>query len=819
MKTVRALLVPALLVLVTLAVGGGAGAPEVPLPPCDQHGDPLPPDALARLGTIRFRSADFSHRFVFSRNGTSVIVLGIENPVRIFDLGTGQVRGTLGEGRDYRSALALSPDGSQVAVATEIGKKWFLHIWDLATGELVQSWPASESAIYGLVFGPDGKWIASAGWDQTIHLWEVASGKGLPFGQIPTTKKLQLGEFPPTYEALALSRDGKILAAGTADRVIEGWDVATGECLWRSDPHYYPWASLAYSAAEDCFVVSGDNAVHLLDRRSGRDVRQMPNLRDAGSSLDVSPDGRTLATTVEGRGTILCRDLRSGRVLFQVEGARLHGHFLKFSPDGKRLGAVSRRGTVRIWEVPSGREWDPWPGHHGAVVSMSVSPSGEVVATGGDTTVRLWDPRSGRLLDTLPTGAGLVAGLAYSPDGKLLAAGTDKGEVRVWETKSCRQVLSLEVTSERETVVAFSPDGKLLASGDRDHEVRLFDIATGEETRRWRVSEKRSASQILWSDRGQLLALFELAVVPLSMEGDPSEELYALDGAHWVAFTPDIQGITTLEWKHVCIRSAASGKMMRAFPEEVEAKITCAALSPDGWLVATGEFNGTVRVWERATGKELLVRRGHRAAVRSLAFSPDGQLVISGSNDTTSLVWSLQSKPAAAPRPGDLERWWASLGGDDAAEAFQCQGRLESAGKEAVAFLREKLTPGVRPPGTLRKLMRELENERFRDRQEAYGELLESRTLTLAALQERIRITPKEDARKMLEVILDRLEEKVLSNEEVRWFRALRVLESQNDPESRRLLETLAKGDQDDLRFLTATKALQRLRQRTNPNP
>jgi WD40 repeat protein len=201
---------------------------------------------------------------------------------------------------------------------------------------------------------------------------------------------------------------------------------------------------------------------------------------------------------------------------------------LAFSADGRTLASGGMNGSLKLWEMLSGKEraslrghprgliagafsgdgrWLAWGGHGPEVwlregsstprilrvpsestYALAFAPNGRLLVVGGGTTGKngrgdlwLWDVRAARSLFPLVGHSGLVAALAFSPDGRVLATGDAGGNLRLWEVASGRVRSSLPGHKGTVWAVAFAPDGQLLASGGMGTVLHLWDVRTGKE--------------------------------------------------------------------------------------------------------------------------------------------------------------------------------------------------------------------------------------------------------------------------------------------------------------------------------------------------
>ncbi len=153
------------------------------------------------------------------------------------------------------------------------------------------------------------------------------------------------------------------------------------------------------------------------------------------------------------------------------------------------MATSSLDGTVKLWDVATGKLSEPLLVHPQPVKDVVFAPDGQVLATVGDLgMVRLWDSSTGKEIATLPSAPENVERCCFNPDGRLLATAGEDHMVRIWDVDSeiaeRQPVLLHLLTGHTDSVLglSFSQDGRLLASASRDRTVRIWDVASGEES-------------------------------------------------------------------------------------------------------------------------------------------------------------------------------------------------------------------------------------------------------------------------------------------------------------------------------------------------
>jgi WD40 repeat protein len=756
-------------------------------------GDPLPPGAIARLGTVRLRHGSTVTGLAFLPDGTllsasydktlrlwepgsgrelrrftgppigSIFQLSVARDGKTFaalDFGTVYV-GTISSGKlskpafqsgDTSTSVALSADGQILAAAS--GKTFQVRLWDLRTGKRVQRCTGHQAMVDCLALSPDGRYLASGAQDGTMRLWDLASGKELFQGKDNTL-----------VGSVAFSPNGKVLATLGGDSKLRLREVPNGKLLHELGGHHV--GAIAFSPDSQRVAVSGQSPISVYEVATGKRVQQ---IQENGYALAFSRDGKTLASSGHD-STIRLWDLATGKEHLPAAGHQEKIRTLSVSGDGRFVATTGGGGgtrVIRLWDARTGREVRQFRDRAAFLGSVALSADGKVVAS--DRT--LWDRASGKVLGRLQDQDYSIEAITFSPDSQTLATATrdvhsGKGRmIRLWQVPGGKE--KKHFGDQAIQSLGFSPDGKVLAAGNEAGTISLWEVASGKELRQLRGHE-REVRSVVFSPDGKVLASCCFDGVILLWDPQSGKQRGRLGG------------------------TAAAGHQ--------PLHVMDVAFSPDGKMLASAETpfaNGgqepwreSITLWELATGQMRLHLAGHQGLVSTVAFAGDNRTLISGSSDTTALVWDvtapLRPRQAGSLSRKELETLWADLRSPEAPRAYRAICTLAGC-PESVPFLGKHLTPSRADPSRIAQLIRDLDSDQFTVREKASAELARLPEAEPALRQALEASTSAERRRRLTRLV------KNLAGQSLRVQRALEVLELMATPEAKHLLRSLARG-------------------------
>ncbi len=522
--------------------------------------------------------------------------------------------------------------------------------------------------ICALAVSPDGRWLATAGYDYTIRLTEAKTGREVHRFDTPG--------FCYQDHSLAFSPDGKHLAAADGTGKYHLWETESGRAeLAHPGPMKGKFLIFAPTFSPEglpLIVLWGDEeGFGLYDARDNSKVHDLEATGGYTRMLVLSPRGMLLAMGSEKRVRVL--SLETGRQVHVLEGQGKEITSLAFAHDGRSLAAVTGDGVLRLWDLATGKERCRFALPESQIASgLAVSSDGSWIAVcpPSDRSVRILEKETGKVRFELGTLNAPTSHLAFTPDGRTLAA-ADGIRARLWDVASGRSLLP-EPAGHRGAVaaVAYAPDGRTLASASRDGTLRLWDARTGEALRRWSIQPDEVA--IGFAPDGQTLLVIQrectwafdprtgaqrwlggrwqarspLVVLPVehgllaAPNGSGIDLVQPRTGAPVrrltegfrapspLACSPDGRFLAVLDPERLALCDTAGGAVQ---PLEDHPAAYLAAFSGDGRLLAAAEGE-TLTIWNVATRKKAGEARvqpmGNALELHALAFARDGRTVV-----------------------------------------------------------------------------------------------------------------------------------------------------------------------------------------------
>ncbi len=559
-----------------------------------------------------------------------------------------------------------------------------------------------SSRVNCAVFSPDSSWVASGAADNTIRLWEVASGRELR----------ALSGHKNWIKSLALSNKGVMLASGSNDQTIKLWDVNSGSVIHTLGGHIGSVDVLVFSP-DDRWLISGsnDHAIKVWEVATGREVQTLKGHTLAITALAFSPDGKVLASG-SADNTVKLWNTDGWNETKTLNRHTKRISTLAFSPAGKRLASGSADGSIIVWDASNGnalvtlkRSASPVlqlqftsaeelssVGTDEAVVSWNIASGKEVRAISGDSDVGEWvfaslskdgkllassvgnrvleirNTSTGSLVTSLESHSAAFFSVAFSRDGRWLASGTNDRSIRLWQTATGREMPKLSGHTGWVKAVAFSPDSHFLASASNSGEVKLWDVNTGKEVYSAAYPNER-LDAITFDNDGKFLATAgtQQTIHLLNLS---TKETRTLTGHQGEITSLALLANTSViasggADKTVKLWDVRSGEVVKTFAG-LSDQVNTIAANWTGKVLAAGTADGKVTSLDIATGEQHLVGK-LGGEVFTVSFSGDGSWLAAAGMDQTVRLWEAET--------GNEVRTLAGATGEVNSLAFDKDGR------------------------------------------------------------------------------------------------------------------------------------------------
>ncbi len=456
--------------------------------------------------------------------------------IQILDAHTGKLLfERSAQSNEWVTALAFSPDSKTLAACADS-----IYLWNTDASDVKATFKALDTSFNALAFSPNGRLLASGCSDGSVRLWNATAqkeGLGGKIGQYMPTLKLK--GHKERVNILAFSPDGKTLLSGSDDGTIRAWDTTTGRKIYTYPGHMVGIRSIAVSEQTNILTSSDSypTQVRLWDIKNGHQLSA--SYFGFTYSVTISPNATTITMDDLSDRNLRLWDIQNRRYRIYLKG---HGYTsesllhteIAFSKDEKMLATSPSRGTIgeiHLWDIGS---------QSNSIFSRF-----------------FFNAKTIRPKHTLKGHRGVVSSLVFSPDGKILASGGDGDKINLWDLETLNIHQKLAVDRNYTRSIAFSTDGKILASRGAE-KIICWEAATGKQ-----IST--------WSGRSAFMAIH---------------------------------------------------------------------FSPDDRILVSGNSNGEVELWDVYSGNLLSTHKGNTRQINDLRFLRNGKTLTTASADGTILLWN-----------------------------------------------------------------------------------------------------------------------------------------------------------------------------------
>ena len=540
-------------------------------------------------------ASGFGHSAVYAWNTdseTPITSFTVENPKR----------------DDYRKKdadydrhfpIAFSPSGNLFA---SVSAPDAVTISDINTGKDIAQLTGHTAPVHTLLFSPCGQFLAGANLGATVQVWDI--------------QKESLVMMPTTYEGdrvrLVYMPDGVLRVADVHRNEVVIWDASKGEKLDAFETQSSSDRPARFSSDGRQFAVCSKRGdVHVWKEETPSTIASLSGFKSTAYSVAFLQEGRTLISSHWGRSNKIFWDVASRETRQSLPPPTKRTslrRYIALAPCEEMLAVDTSNMNIEVWHIASETLIAELTGHENETyqISLAFSPTGKYLVSAGANEAYVWDVALWAKRHSLTEQTGSVVDIAFHPDGKLFVTSSRDGTARLWNVETGEQVAPLPLPDTLDDITLYR----------------------GESEEIERVS---NGGNLQWK-RHQHIE---------SIVFSPCGTLIAGGLGTWIAsgLTNEIRlwDTDTLETRMIIL------------PSQGTIRPWALTFSPCGRYLVSGAWwcpgldKAPIRIWEVATGEHIHTFWAHSTDVQDVAFSPDGSLLASGSFDGTVLLWDVKS--------------------------------------------------------------------------------------------------------------------------------------------------------------------------------
>ncbi|MSU62683.1 MAG: hypothetical protein EXS31_09845, partial [Pedosphaera sp.] len=518
------------------------------------------------------------------------------------------------------------------------GWEWRL-LWQLCQFDEIFTLGSHSNNINAAVFSPKGDFLATAGGDQTVRLWDTVS-----------KREAAVLKHDAAVRKLAFLPDGKTLTTLSADGTLHSWDFAAAREVVR--------VAVGPKTGVGSFALSADGGLVAMSEVNGNlnvwdefGKTKIAAFSDRPArSMSFSPDGTLLATGYRDNNLVKVWDLKAKQFLFALTNRANLILDIAFSHDGKMLAsAVADDRSIHVWDLATRKIKWTLTGHTLAAWQVAFLTGDKIVASSSsDRTVKLWSLETGRETTTLHGYLNEIFVMAVAPDGLTVATGIKVGTVSLSSTtpmlqKQVSRNSSVEIPPDHSEML--SHDGSTLLMLHPDHRIGVWDTAT--ITERFRLDLNMTNRMWAVSRTGRLIAVGQSSGAVKLFETSTMREIATLTGKCWgdgsLVFSPDEKKLAWVTVDHqVRVSEIATQQTVAEFATRTS-QVWSLTFSPDGTMIGAGFGDGRSEIFQITNGRRLALLEGHNGPISGVVFLHDGETVATSSWDQTVKLWDLKT--------------------------------------------------------------------------------------------------------------------------------------------------------------------------------